>query len=60
VELDGLGIPAAMQAQIRHLVATSPAPVTAADIQRATRLPLSIASRVADRLTPVTANGYAH
>ncbi|BCJ64606.1 hypothetical protein [Polymorphospora rubra] len=55
VELDGLGIPVAMQAQIRQLVADSIAPVTAVDIQRATRLPLSIATRVVDRLTPVTA-----
>ncbi|XTZ16140.1 hypothetical protein ACQSSU_01650 [Micromonospora echinospora] len=60
VELDGLGIPTAMQAQIRQLVADSTGPVTAADIQRATRLPLTIAARVVDRLTPVTANGYAH
>ncbi|WP_285790591.1 hypothetical protein [Micromonospora sp. NBRC 101691] len=60
VELDGLGIPVAMQAQIRQLVADSPDPVTAADIQRATRLPLTIAARVVDRLTPVGANGYAH
>ncbi|TDB81568.1 hypothetical protein E1182_04835 [Micromonospora sp. KC721] len=60
VELDGLGIPAGMQAQIRQLVAGSTAPVTAVDIQRATRLPLPIASKVADRLAPVTANGYAH
>ncbi|WP_285786906.1 hypothetical protein [Micromonospora sp. NBRC 101691] len=60
VELDGLGIPTAMQAQIRQLVADSTDPVTAADIQRATRLPLTIAARVVDRLTPVTANGYAH
>ncbi|WP_416901626.1 hypothetical protein [Micromonospora echinospora] len=60
VELDGLGIPVAMQAQIRQLVADSTGPVTAADIQRATRLPLTIAARVVDRLTPVGANGYAH
>ena len=60
VELDGLGIPTGMQAQIRQLVADLDGPVTAADIQRATRLPLSIASRVIDRLTPVTVNGYAH
>ncbi|WP_089156526.1 hypothetical protein [Micromonospora sp. NBS 11-29] len=60
VELNGLGIPAGMQAQIRQLVADSAAPVTAADIQRATRLPLPIAARVLDRLTPVTANGYSH
>ncbi|WP_433687587.1 hypothetical protein ACQP0I_00085 [Micromonospora carbonacea] len=60
VELDGLGIPAGMQAQIRQLVADLPGPVTAVDIQRATRLPLPIAARVVDRLTPVTANGYAH
>ncbi|XTZ18268.1 hypothetical protein ACQSSU_13300 [Micromonospora echinospora] len=60
VELDGLGIPVAMQAQIRQLVAESTGPVTAADIQRATRLPLTIAARVVDRLTPVGANGYAH
>ncbi|MBO4162631.1 hypothetical protein [Micromonospora antibiotica] len=60
VELEGLGIPAAMQAQIRQLVADSPAPVTAVDVQRATRLPLPIAARVVDRLTPVTANGYQH
>lgn len=60
VELDGLGIPAGMQAQIRQLVADSPAPVTAVDVQRATRLPLPIAARVVDRLTPVTANGYTH
>ncbi|ROT25080.1 hypothetical protein EF879_26880, partial [Micromonospora sp. HM5-17] len=58
VELDGLGIPAAMQAQIRQLVADSAAPVTPADIQRATRLPLSVATKVVERLTPV--NGYAH
>ncbi|MFI7427313.1 hypothetical protein ACIBPB_10025 [Micromonospora sp. NPDC049836] len=60
VELDGLGIPAGMQAQIRQLVAGSTDPVTAVDVQRATRLPLPIAARVVDRLTPVTANGYAH
>ncbi|MFI7022781.1 hypothetical protein ACIBMZ_08705 [Micromonospora sp. NPDC049900] len=60
VELDGLGIPVAMQAQIRQLVADSATAVTAVDIQRATRLPLPIAARVVDRLTPVTANGYAH
>ncbi|GIJ22380.1 hypothetical protein [Micromonospora lutea] len=60
VELDGLGIPVAMQAQIRQLVADSGTAVTAADIQRATRLPLSIAARVVDRLTPVAVNGYAH
>lgn len=60
VELDGLGIPVALQAQIRQLVADSPAPVTAADVQRATRLPLPIAARVVDRLTPATANGYTH
>ncbi|MEV6801076.1 hypothetical protein AB0M91_22410 [Micromonospora rifamycinica] len=60
VELEGLGIPAGMQAQIRQLVADSPAPVTAVDVQRATRLPLPIAARVVDRLTPVTANGYPH
>lgn len=60
VELDGLGIPAGMQAQIRQLVADSTDPVTAVDVQRATRLPLPIAARVVDRLTPVTANGYAH
>ncbi|MEV6800507.1 hypothetical protein AB0M91_19500 [Micromonospora rifamycinica] len=60
VELDGLGIPAALQAQIRQLVADSPDPVTAVDVQRATRLPLPIAARVVDRLTPATANGYTH
>ncbi|WP_428962593.1 hypothetical protein [Micromonospora fluostatini] len=60
VELDGLGIPMPMQAQIRQLIADSTTTVTAADIQRATRLPLPIAARVVDRLTPVTANGYAH
>ncbi|RUL91143.1 hypothetical protein [Verrucosispora sp. FIM060022] len=60
VELDGLGIPVAMQQQIRQLVADSGTAVTAADIQRATRLPLAIAARVVDRLTPVTVNGYAH
>ncbi|MGX4657627.1 hypothetical protein ACWCHM_28490 [Micromonospora sp. SCSIO 07396] len=60
VELHGLGIPAGMQAQIRQLVADSPTPVTAVDVQRATRLPLPIAARVVDRLTPVTANGYQH
>lgn len=60
VELDGLGIPVAMQTQIRQLVTESTTPVTAVDIQRATRLPLSIAARVADRLTPVAVNGYAH
>ena len=58
--LDGLGIPTGMQAQIRRLVDDLDRPVTAADIQQATRLPLSIAARVADRLTPATANGYAH
>ncbi|MFI6820721.1 hypothetical protein ACIBJE_07175 [Micromonospora sp. NPDC050187] len=58
VELDGLGIPAGMQAQIRQLVADSVDPVTAVDIQRATRLPLPIAARVVDRLTPVSANAY--
>lgn len=58
--LDGLGIPVGMQAQIRRLVADLDRPVTAADIQQATRLPLSIAARVVDRLTPVTVNGYAH
>ncbi len=60
VDLEGLGIPVPMQAQIRQLVADSTGPVTAADIQRATRLPLPIAARVVDRLTPVTVNGYAH
>ncbi|MBW4703329.1 MULTISPECIES: hypothetical protein [unclassified Micromonospora] len=60
VELEGLGIPAGMQAQIRQLVADSPTPVTAVDVQRVTRLPLPIAARVVDRLTPVTANGYTH
>ncbi|MFJ6200226.1 hypothetical protein [Micromonospora sp. NPDC092111] len=60
VELDGLGIPVAMQAQIRQLVADSTTPVTAVDVQRATRLPLPIAARVVDRLTPVAANGYTH
>lgn len=58
VELDGLGIPAAMQDRIRQLAAESPTPPTAADIQRATRLPLPIAAKVADRLTPVAVNGY--
>ncbi|GAA2216791.1 hypothetical protein ACFY2R_10440 [Micromonospora olivasterospora] len=58
--LDGLGIPTGMQAQIRRLVADLDRPVTAADIQQATRLPLSIASKVADRLAPVAVNGYAH
>ena len=58
VELDGLGIPTGMQSQIRRLVADLDGPVTAGDIQRVTRLPLPIASRVVDRLTPV--NGYAH
>ncbi|WP_420118559.1 hypothetical protein [Micromonospora sp.] len=60
VGLEGLGIPVAIQAQIRQLVADSPDPVTAVDVQRATRLPLPIAARVIDRLTPVTANGYQH
>ncbi|MFG1886465.1 hypothetical protein ACGFIR_01140 [Micromonospora sp. NPDC049051] len=58
--LDGLGIPAVMQAQIRRLVADLDRPVTAVDIQQATRLPASIASKVADRFTPATANGYTH
>jgi hypothetical protein len=58
--LEGLGIPTGMQTQIRRLVADLDRPVTAADIQQATRLPLPIASKVADRLTPVTVNGYAH
>ncbi|MFV2017582.1 hypothetical protein [Micromonospora sp. LOL_023] len=60
VELDGLGIPVGMQQQIGQLIADSTAPLTAVDIQRATRLPLPIATRVVDRLTPVTTNGYAH
>lgn len=60
LSLDGLGIPVGMQAQIRQLVANLDGPVTAVDIQRATRLPLPVASRVVDRLTPVTVNGYAH
>jgi len=59
VELGELGIPAPMQDQIRRLVADSETPVTAADIQRATRLPLPIAARVADRFTPAAVNGYA-
>ncbi|MEV0879432.1 hypothetical protein AB0I85_16550 [Micromonospora echinofusca] len=58
--LDGLGIPPGMQAQIRRLVADLDRPVTAVDIQQATRLPASIASKVADRFTPATANGYTH
>ncbi|RZT82519.1 hypothetical protein EV382_5828 [Micromonospora violae] len=58
--LDGLGIPSGMQTQIRRLVADLDRPVTAVDIQQATRLPASIASKVADRFTPATANGYTH
>ncbi|MFI0797248.1 hypothetical protein ACH4OY_31925 [Micromonospora rubida] len=58
--LEGLGIPTGMQAQIRRLVADLDRPVTAVDIQQATRLPLSIAAQVVDRFTPATANGYAH
>ncbi|MEH1012465.1 hypothetical protein V6U90_04980 [Micromonospora sp. CPCC 206060] len=58
--LDGLGIPPGMQAQIRRLVADLDRPVTAVDIQQATRLPMPIASRVVDRLTPVAVNGYAN
>ncbi|MEV0216016.1 hypothetical protein [Micromonospora sp. NPDC050695] len=57
--LDGLGIPTGMQAQIHQLVAELDAPVTAADIQRATRLPLPIATRVAERFAPAL-NGHAH
>ncbi|MGC4765005.1 hypothetical protein ACLQ20_19330 [Micromonospora sp. DT46] len=58
--LDGLGIPVGMQAQIRRLVADLDRPVTAVDIQQATRLPASIASKVADRFVPAAANGYTH
>ncbi|MGI5213285.1 hypothetical protein [Plantactinospora sp. CA-290183] len=60
LSLEGLGIPVGMQDQIRRLVADLPRPVTAVDIQRATRLPLPIATRVADRLTPVGVNGSTH
>ncbi|GAA2509967.1 hypothetical protein [Pilimelia columellifera] len=55
--LDGLGIPTGMQTQIRRLVADLDRPVTAADIQQATRLPLPIASKVAERVTPAALNG---
>jgi hypothetical protein len=58
--LDGLGLPAGVQAQIRRLLAESDRPVTAADVQQATRLPLPLAARVVDRLTPAAVNGYAH
>ncbi|MFI0795640.1 hypothetical protein ACH4OY_23610 [Micromonospora rubida] len=53
--LNGLGIPIGMQAQIRRLVDDLDRPVTAVDIQQATRLPLSIAARVVDRFTPAIA-----
>lgn len=58
-DLDGLGLPAGVQAQIRRLIAEAARPVTAVDIQQATRLPLPLAARVADRLTPAAANGHA-
>lgn len=58
VSLDGLGIPVGVQTQIRRLVTDLDRPVTAADIQQATRLPLPLAARVADRLTPAM-NGHA-
>lgn len=60
VSLDGLGIPAGVQTQIRRLITDLDRPVTAADIQQATRLPLPLAARVADRLTPAGMNGHAH
>lgn len=50
LSLDGLGLPVAMQAQVRQLVASLDRPVTAADVQQATRLPLPLAVKVADRL----------
>lgn len=59
LSLDGLGIPAGVQTQIRRLITDLDRPVTAADIQQATRLPLPLAARVADRLTPAM-NGHAH
>jgi hypothetical protein len=58
--LDGLGIPAGVQTQIRRLVNESDRPVTTADIQQATRLPLSLAAKVSDRLNPLPVNGSAH
>lgn len=60
VSLDGLGIPTGVQTQIRRLITDLDRPVTAADIQQATRLPLPLAARVADRLTPAGMNGHAH
>ncbi|GGN56015.1 hypothetical protein GCM10010112_07450 [Actinoplanes lobatus] len=50
--LDGLGLPLAMQARVHQLAASLDRPVTAVDVQQATRLPLPLASKVADRLTP--------
>ncbi|GIM84221.1 hypothetical protein Sar04_16280 [Salinispora arenicola] len=60
VSLDGLGIPTGVQTQIRRLITDLDRPATAADIQQATRLPLPLAARVADRLTPASMNGHAH
>ncbi|GIM87895.1 hypothetical protein [Salinispora arenicola] len=60
VSLDGLGIPTGVQTQIRRLITDLDRPVTAADVQQATRLPLPLAARVADRLTPAGMNGHAH
>ncbi|GAA0417305.1 hypothetical protein Aca07nite_07750 [Actinoplanes capillaceus] len=50
--LDGLGLPPAMQARVHQLAASLDRPVTAVDVQQATRLPLPVASKVADRLAP--------
>lgn len=50
--LDGLGLPLAMQARVHQLAASLDRPVTAVDVQQATRLPLPLATKVADRLTP--------
>lgn len=58
--LDGLGIPTGMQTQIRRLISDLDRPVTAVDIQQTTRLPMPIASKVAERITAATVNGYAH
>lgn len=58
--LDGLGIPAPMQASIRELVtslALDGRRATAEDVAAATRLPASIASKVVERI-PV--NGHTH
>jgi hypothetical protein len=53
--LDGLGLPPAMQARVHQLAASLDRPITPVDVQQATRLPLPLAAKVVDRLTPATA-----